>query len=549
MICINSIGFIPNPNLQTAQTRQSPQTFPMFRGGYERLGVYETKSPDYGILIWNYTTANQVQSSPIYYENRIYFGSDDSNIYCLNAENGKKLWNYTAKNLVQSTPAIYSEQLYVGSSDFSLYCLEASTGEYIWNYKTEGPIVSSPLVVNDTVVIGSFDNIVYAVDALNGSLKWKFETGFEIWASPAYADNCIYIGSLDGYLYSLWLENGTERWNFTTITEHWEKGIYSTCAISGEKLFFGSEDRNVYCLDITNGDIIWYYETEGFLYSSPSVHNDLIFIAGLGERPDGKLYALPVVDPNGNGIIEADEVVWIADTYDIDGGSSPIVVDGKIIVGSNDGDVGDDGRVFCYDEITGEELWNFTTSGDIHSSPSVTINKIFIGSLDNNMYCIGSTDNPLMTITSSHSLDGNTVQAGKAIDITFTATSDGRPVEGAWFTFDTTAGELSATYGTGFVDGTFKISFTAPLVTQNTTVIISAKAIKIGYENGTDELKLYIEPLEDSDSDPSYLEELVEGLFEARNQGYCMVLALLVVVNIIIFVLILRKRKKNKGDN
>ncbi len=549
MIGFNSISVNSNLSTDKAQTRQSNQIAPMFRGGPERLGVYETKSPDYGILIWNYTTGNQVQSSAILYENRIYFGSDDGNIYCLNAESGKKLWNYTAQNLVQSTPCIFEGRLYIGASDFGVYCLDAITGEFIWKFKANGPIVSSPLVVNNTVVVGSFDNYIYAINALNGSLKWKYETGFEIWASPAYADESIYIGSLDGYFYSLWLENGTERWNFTTITDRWEKGIYSTCAILGDKLFFGSEDYNVYGLNITNGDMIWYYETEGYVYSSPSINDGVLFIAGLGLRPNGELSAIPIVDPNGNGIIEPGEVIWIERINDIDGGSSPIVVDGKVIVGSNEGDVGDDGKVYCFDEVTGVERWNFTIAGDIHSSPLASFNKIFIGSLDNNMYCIGSTDNPLMVIQSHHSLEGNTLEAGKTIDIVFTAISEGRPVGSAWFNFGTTGGELSATYGTALADGVFKISFTAPLVTQNTTVTISAKAVKVGYENGTHEFDLFIEPLKKGDSEKSDIEEFIEGLFEQRNQGYCLVLIILVVINIIIFVLIIRKRRKNSDDN
>jgi hypothetical protein len=201
--------------------------------------------------------------------------------------------------------------------------------------------------------------------------------------------------------------------------------------------------------------------------------------------------------------------------------------------------------LICFDELSGEELWNYTTEGDIHSTPCPTINKIFIGSLDNNLYCIGSTEKPLMEITSSYSLENNVIEAGRTIDIEFSTTAFGEIVEQPWYTFETTAGELSATFGTGFSDGTFKISFTAPLVTQNISVTIKAKTVKIGYENGSQEITFFIEPLNKDDKDDDF-SEFIEDIFAERNQGYCYILIILIIVNIIVFILIIKKRKEGK---
>jgi outer membrane protein assembly factor BamB len=548
LISINSIGLTSTVGIKDFyRTRQNNEDeFPMFRGGIDRLGVYKTKSPDYAILLWNYSTGNQIQSSPVLYQNNIYFGSDDSNVYCLNADTGAKIWNFTTKNLVQSTPTIVDGKLYIGSNDFNVYCLDPDDGKLIWQYKTEGPIVSSPLVVNDTVFIGSYDKNVYAVNALNGSWIWNFTTGHEIWASPTYADNSIFIGSLDGEMYALWAENGTKKWNFSTITDKWEKGIYSSCAIFQDQLYYGCEDQNVYALDIHTGKLIWHFETEGYLYSSPAIHNELLFIAGLGLRPNGELFALPINDPDSNGIITADEVVWRSLIYDIDGGSSPIVVDNNVIIGSNYKDVGGNGKLICFDELSGDEVWNFTTGGDVHSTPIPSINKIFIGSLDNNLYCIGSTEKPLMEISSSHSIENNMIEAGRTIDIEFTTTAFGEIVEQPWYTFETTGGELSATFGTGFSDGKFKISFTAPLVTQNTSVTIKAKTVKVGYENGSHELTFFIEPIKKDDSDEDEISKFIDDIFAERNQIYCFILLILIIINVIVFILILRKRQEKR---
>jgi hypothetical protein len=72
------------------------------------------------------------------------------------------LWNYTTANLVASSPTVADGKVYVGSNDNKLYCLNALNGAFIWSYRTNGPIHSSPSVANGVVYIGSFDTKVYA---------------------------------------------------------------------------------------------------------------------------------------------------------------------------------------------------------------------------------------------------------------------------------------------------------------------------------------------------------------------------------------------------
>ena len=52
---------------------------------------------------------------------------------------------------------------YVGSNDHNVYALDARTGEKVWNYPTGGYVFSSPTVVLGTVCVGSEDRNVYAL--------------------------------------------------------------------------------------------------------------------------------------------------------------------------------------------------------------------------------------------------------------------------------------------------------------------------------------------------------------------------------------------------
>src|SRR6185437_3179020 len=87
-------------------------------------------------------------------------------------------WKFQTRSAVMSSPAVVAGILYVGSNDHNLYALDANSGTVKWKFKTGGRVSSSPAVSDGIVYFGSYDGYFYAVD-LGGNLKWKFQTGGE----------------------------------------------------------------------------------------------------------------------------------------------------------------------------------------------------------------------------------------------------------------------------------------------------------------------------------------------------------------------------------
>ena len=79
-------------------------------------------------IIWNYTPGGDVISSPAVADGKVYVGSYDNNVYCLDAATGANIWNYTTGGWVWSSPAVADGKVYVGSNDDNVYCLNAVTG-------------------------------------------------------------------------------------------------------------------------------------------------------------------------------------------------------------------------------------------------------------------------------------------------------------------------------------------------------------------------------------------------------------------------------------
>ena len=74
-------------------------------------------------LTWSFTTGHYVLSSPAVANGVVYVGSDNNNVYALNAATGAKLWNYATGSAVFSSPAVSNLVVYVGSNDGNLYAI------------------------------------------------------------------------------------------------------------------------------------------------------------------------------------------------------------------------------------------------------------------------------------------------------------------------------------------------------------------------------------------------------------------------------------------
>ena len=98
----------------------------------------------------------------------VYVGSEDDNVYALNASTGALIWKYATGGMIMvSSPAVADGRVYIGSNDYNVYSLNASNGALIWKYTTGGYVVSSPAVSNGVVYVGSYDDKIYALNAAN----------------------------------------------------------------------------------------------------------------------------------------------------------------------------------------------------------------------------------------------------------------------------------------------------------------------------------------------------------------------------------------------
>lgn len=410
----------------------------MFRGGPDHSGVYESQGPrEFHRVKWVFPTGNRVVSSPVMQGNAVYFGSDDGNVYAVDAASGRQLWKYTTRGAVSASPAIEGDTLYVGSFDGHFYAINARTGVLRWKFATAGErrfeakglhgwlpttqtffdpfdiFLSSPVVVGGSVYFGSGDGHLYALDAASGDLKWKFKTGDVVHASPAYADGVLYVGSWDSWFYAVDARTGAQLWRFHGGEDaliHNQVGFQSSAAVANGVVYVGCRDSNLYALDAKTGAEKWRFNNAGsWVITSPAVTQGKVIFA----TSDSSLFHMVDAD-TGKTLAKVQGKAYMFGSPAVAGG----VVYQPVL----------NGTLEARDLASGDLLWDFKTEasrenrswvltsdrrfnplifdrsgagmagivgtdrqfsiGSIFSSPLVAGGTIYVGSSDGNVYAL-----------------------------------------------------------------------------------------------------------------------------------------------------------------
>ena len=238
---------------------------------------------------------------------------------------------------------------------------------------------SSPLIVKNRIVVADYSGKVSAVD-FDGHLIWQHDIAADEPPSPPGFDSnrarmagtaarprtaasdgtAIFQPIFDqSRLAVIDLKAGRRRWSFQA--KGW---IYGEPDVTDDRVFFGSQDNHLYCLDKTRKTIVGV--------SPPS----------LGSR-QGVAYR-----------------------------------NGSVFFGSCDG------RFYRVNAETGKEVWSYQTpesqgaSTAIYSAPLCTEDAVYFGSFDGHLYCLRIDNGQLKW----------RIQPVKGSEITGSPLTDGRRI-------------------------------------------------------------------------------------------------------------------------
>lgn len=156
---------------------------------------------------------------------RLFVGSSDRGLYCLNAQNLDVLWRFETRGPVQGEPLYVDAEdaVYFGSTDGALYKVNAKDGSLIWRFNSNSEVGKRPILDGDTLYVTNANDTLIAIERVTGKLKWHQHRtpafGIQIsgYAGPALShapgfEGKIFTAFSDGTAMAYSTKDGAEAW-------------------------------------------------------------------------------------------------------------------------------------------------------------------------------------------------------------------------------------------------------------------------------------------------------------------------------------------------
>lgn len=289
-----------------------------------------------------------VASSPLVEGDRLYYVNNRAEVVCLDTQgfrdqqndgpykeekftgpqDGDIVWKFDMMeelgvhphNLANSSPVVYGDLLYVSTSNGqdeshvripsprapAILALDKRTGKLVWeDNSVEDRILhgqwSTPTVgkIGDVlqVVHAQGDGWVRGYEALTGKKLWEFDTNpkdsvwpktrNELISTPVIFEDRVYIangqdpehGEGVGHLYAI---DATKRGDITETGRLWHydkiRRSISTAAIHGGLVYYPDFSGFLHCLDAKTGRVFWVHDMLAAVWGSPLVADGKVYL-------------------------------------------------------------------------------------------------------------------------------------------------------------------------------------------------------------------------------------------------------------------------------
>ncbi|WP_115717738.1 outer membrane protein assembly factor BamB [Gallaecimonas mangrovi] len=267
---------------------------------------------------------------------KVYIGSENGFVYALDEKTGKTLWTAQVPGEAMASPVPDAGLILVNTTSGKLVALDEGTGKQKWVYDQDVPSltlrgVSAPATVQGAALVGTPDGKLAAVLLDSGLAAWEqpispakgdnaLELLRDVDGSPIVVGPVVYTIAYNGELVAIDMRSGRPMWKR-------DYSSYRAMDIDGFDLYITDSTGTLYDIDRRNGLEKW---SQPMLLNrrvtAPTVVGNKVVVGDFEgylhwfDRDTGKLLGRDQINDSG--------------LY-----ARPLVVDGKLVVQSRDGDI------------------------------------------------------------------------------------------------------------------------------------------------------------------------------------------------------------------
>lgn len=225
------------------------------------------------------------------------------------------------------SPAIVGSDIYVAANDGAIARVNA-TGQFIWKVNAGTRLTAGVGAAANTIAVAG-DKGVLLVFGDDGKLRWKAQDSSEILSAPVVGQGLVVVRSIDNKITAYDAENGSRKWSVERPLPSLTLRTMPGLAMVGQQIIVALPGGRMVALALNNGGVKWE--------------------AVVGE-PKGSTELERVADVSG----------------------SPVIVGRDVCAAAYQG------RVGCYDVISGSARWFKNLSSEV----GVSVDERFVFAVD-----------------------------------------------------------------------------------------------------------------------------------------------------------------------
>lgn len=351
--------------------RAQDGAWPTYHGDYSLRGVAEATIGASPKLVWRVRVGQEV-SSPVVAGGGRLFVLHDANVLTALGRAGKKLWSYKLPFAVEAPIAYADGKVLVGGRQGRLFAFAAGTGSVAWQADTGDRIAGTPAVAaagqggkRAVHIITQPEGVVQAFDLGSGARLWKSQATVRSDGHMAVAGGQLVFGNCDAGLQIMRVAGG-QKGPFVEVGE--DAQMAGGIAVLKGRAYAGNRSGAVVCLDIENARIAWTYDqSEGEMFTTPAVTEERVVFCS------GKCVIHCLDTQTGS-------VVWTHATKGSEA-HSPVIAGNKVVAAV-------DGTLILLRLADGKLLWSNAVADSL-AGPSVAYGQIVVGTDDGQVITFG----------------------------------------------------------------------------------------------------------------------------------------------------------------
>jgi outer membrane protein assembly factor BamB len=361
--------------------------WPLVRGDVRGSGVAAKPVPDTLDILWTYRAGKDAgfDATAVVAAGVVYVGDNAGTVHAVRLADGTPLWTKSFEDSgFGAGAAVGKDRIYIGDLNGIVRCLSTADGAELWKKDLESEIYAGPTLVDDNLLVTTEGGKLYSLDVKDGQERWQpFSIEAPLRCSPTVSSGNVMLAGCDAKLHFIDIATGKE-----VGTTQIDGPTGSTAAISGDRIYFGTEGGTFFAIDAPASSALaptapantessepaWIYRDPRRgqpIRSAAAVTDKLIVYGSQGKA----IYAL---DPD-TGKLKWNQPLATRTRVE----SSPVIAGNRVIAATAGG------ILYLLDAETSEAKWQYEVGGSFTASPAVVGGRIILGNGDGTLYCFG----------------------------------------------------------------------------------------------------------------------------------------------------------------